>query len=225
MLLLFTLAATAQEQEEEYISEFTWGVTKNTNSGLIGGIAFKLGRLRAERTYTTYGLEIVNVQHPKELKYRSPVSSTAFVWGKQNYLYSLRGQYGRETLLFRKAPKHGVQISSIFAGGPTIGIVSPYYVLANGRYEPFSPQRHSTLGSIQGSGKLFQGLGESELAIGANVKAGLSFEFGPFQNSVAGIEVGTALEAFTKEIIIVPTQDNRAVFSSLYFTLYWGTRR
>lgn len=226
MLLVTCAHAQVIDEDDDYSTEVTWGANKNTNGGLIGGLVFKLARRQKDDLFVTYGVEIMNVKHPEEQRYISATSGTSFIWGKQNYLYSIRGLYGREQILFKKAPQQGVQISALAAAGPTIGVVAPYYVLvANGQYEQYDPKFHQSISSVQGSGKLFQGLGESSIALGLNAKAGLSFEFGAFKNNVAGIELGVAGEAFTKEIILVPTQDNDAIFTSIYFSLYWGTRR
>lgn len=223
--LIFCASAFGQLESDEYTREFIWGVNKNTNSGLVGGVSFKLARQQKENLYAIYGLEFMNVRHPKEQKYLSPSSGTSFIWGKQNHLYSIRMIYGRERLLYKKAPQQGVQISMLYGGGPTLGIIAPYYILYNSTYVPYDPEKHRSFNSIQGSGKLLQGLGESNLTVGLNAKAGLSFEFGAFKNNVAGVEMGAAAEIFPKEIVIVPTQKNRSLYTSLYFTLYWGTRR
>lgn len=212
--------------DDDYETEITWGVNKNTTGGLIGGVVFKLARRSGENLFTIYGLELMNVKHPKEQRYPSQTSGTIFVWGKENYLYSIRGIYGKERLIFKKAPQQGVQISGIVGAGPTLGIIAPYYILYNGKYVPYSAEKHGNgFGSIQGAGKLFQGLDESRITFGLNAKAGIGFEFGAFKNNVAGVEVGIAAEAFPQEIIIVPTQENRAVFTSFYFSMVWGTRR
>ncbi|MEQ8239214.1 MAG: hypothetical protein RIA69_08360 [Cyclobacteriaceae bacterium] len=225
-LLFISIGAFAQiGEEEDYVTEITWGVNKNTNSGLIGGLVFKLARQKSGRLFHTYGLELLNITHPNELK-RPTQAGTSYVWGKENWLYSIRLNYGREKIIFKKAPQQGVQISAIAAVGPTVGLVAPYYILNNnGSYEPFDYQKHPSPSSINGSGKILQGIGESDVKFGGNIKAGLSFEFGSFKNNVVGVELGSALEAFTQKIEIIPTQENRAVFSSFYFTLYWGTRK
>lgn len=226
ILVFCSLAGYAQLLDEhEYTKEFTWGVNKNTNSGLIGGIVLKYGRLKNDNIFEIFGLEFLNVRHPKE--YRRPTQSgTYFVWGKENYLYSIRMLYGREILMFKKASQQGVQISAIYGGGPTLGVIAPYYVLtASGEYKKFDQDDYSKPYEIQGSGKLFQGIGQSDLTAGLNAKAGLSFEFGAFKNNAAGVEIGVAGEAFPQKIILLPEQKNRAVFTSMYFSLYWGTRR
>lgn len=225
LIILTAFYGWAQPDLDDYTTEITWGLNKNTNGGLIGGFIFKLAKQRKDRVFSVYGFELMNVKHPMEQRYLSPTSGTSYIWGKQNYLYALRGQYGRETLMFKKAPQQGVQISGIWAAGPTVGIIAPYYVLYNGNYVPFNSDTHRNFNSIQGSGKLFQGLGESSLLLGFNAKAGISFEFGAFKNNVAGIEIGVSAEAFPKEVILIPTRENRAVFTALYFSMYWGTRR
>jgi hypothetical protein len=197
-------------------------VNKNTNSGTIGGIAFKLALQNGDGMAQSFGLELLNVKHPKEFRYNGYVNN--FVWGKENNLYAIRFLYGREKLLYRKAPQQGVQISAFVAGGPTWGIVAPYYVQdGEGNFEKFSTDLG--LATIQGSGKKFQGLAEAEHEFGFSAKTGLSFEFGSFKNTVAGIETGVAVEAYTHTIQIMAEGKNRAVYNSLYFTLYWGSRR
>jgi hypothetical protein len=230
LFILFICLATVSRaqiyEDYEYNREFLWGVNKNTNSGLIGGLFLRHSRIRSERLFTTYGIELMNTKHPKEQKYTSQQTGTSFIWGKQNYLYSIRAHYGLEKLLFKKAAQQGVQISAGAAGGPTIGLESPYYVLTSGgEYAPYDPDRYPNLGSIQGSGRLLQGLGESSVLPGLNGKAYLSFEFGSFRNNVAGVEIGLSSELFTRKIILVPTQDNRAWFNAAFFTFFWGTRR
>jgi len=224
LVISFVIVANAQTNQDDYTTEVTWGVNKNTNSGLIGGLFFKIGRVQSEGLLKTIGFSMLNVKHPMENRIPGG-TSTYFVYGKQNHLYSIRGQYGFEKLIAKKAPQQGVQISAVVAGGPSIGIVAPYYVLVGGKYQPYDPSQRLSPGSIQGSGKLFQGLGQSSIVPGLNLKGGFSFEFGSFKNNITGVEFGATVEAFAKKIIIIPTQKNRAIFTALYFNLYWGTRR
>jgi len=236
-VLLATLLASGmafgqsqlQQGDYEYTKEVTWGINKNTNGGIIGGVVFKLGFERSKDNYEIFGVELSNVKHPQELSFSR---QNRFIWGKSNYLYAVRLQYGRERILFRKAPQQGVQISAGATIGPSIGVITPYYVQLgsigagafNQEFAPFDPDEH-TFDEVIGSGRLFQGLPESSFAIGANAKGFINFEFGAFKNNVAGLEVGLLVEAYNREIIIIPTQENRAVYNSAYFTLYWGSRK
>ena len=222
---LLTEAQLFDGEDYEYNSEIIWGINKNTNGGLIGGLMVRYSRSRGDDFYETYGLELSNVKHPSESRYVG-VQGQSFIYGKTNYLYAIRLQYGREKLLFKKATQQGVQINAGASAGPTFGLVNPYYILApDGNYEKFDPVRRPSPESVAGPGKLFQGLGETNLVPGINLKASTSFEFGTYRSNVAGVEVGIMVEAYTKKIILVPTQENKSRFTSVFFTLFWGTRK
>ena len=230
LLLVFFLApafAFGQlfEEDEGYTKEFIWGVSKKTNSGLIGGLVMKWSKSIGNDFYRTIGFEIMNVKHPKEQRYISPSTGTAFIFGKENFLYAIRGQYGIEKVMYKKAPQQGVQIHFAAAAGPTMGIVAPYIVVSSGESEKYDPTVHTSPSAIQGSGRLFEGLCFGHIVPGANAKASTIFEFGTFRKSVAGVEIGVMAEAYAQTIILVPTQRNRAVFTSAFFTLFWGSRK
>ena len=229
LLLLLPALAYGQIEEEDfdYSREFTWGINKNTNSGLFGGFSLKFSKALGENTYRTLAFDILNVRHPKEDRRVAPQTGTSFIFGKQNFLYTIRGQYGLERILFRKAPQQGVQINGHAGIGPSIGILAPYFVInANtGETEEFNPRVHTAPQSIAGSGRLFQGLGRSKIIPGLNAKASVIFEFGTFRRSVAGIELGFAAEIFTRKVLIVATQGSDVIFPTAFFTLFWGSRR
>ncbi|MEO9872448.1 hypothetical protein [Ekhidna sp.] len=228
LLIILPFLGTAQlfEGEEfEYTSEWIWGINKNTNGGLIGGLMIRHSRKKGDDIYQTFSLELSNVKHPSEARYVG-IQGAGFIFGKSNYLYAIRTNYGLEKLMFRKANQQGVQISLAASAGPTFGLITPYYVLGTDQqYGKFTVQDYGAPQAIAGPGKLFQGLGESEFAPGLNTKGSIFFEFGTYRSNVAGIEAGVMLEAFTKEIVLVPTQPNKSVFTSVFFTLFWGTRK
>jgi len=227
VLLLLPFFGSAQlfEKEYDYSKEFTWGINKNTNSGLIGGFVMKFSKSIGNDFYRTIGFELMNVKHPKEQRYISPQTGTSFIFGKENFLYAIRGQYGIEKVMYKKAPQQGVQIHFAAAAGPTLGVVAPYIVVSQGESRKYDPIVHTSPSAIQGSGRLFEGLCFGHLVPGANAKASTIFEFGTFRKSVAGVEIGLMAEAYAQTIILVPTQRNRAVFTSAFFTLFWGSRK
>lgn len=230
-LLFFAFHAFSQSgrQEFEYTREFTWGINKNTSGGLIGGFVFKHSKAVSPRIFRTIGLEIVNIKHQKEVRYNSQFTGNFFIWGKENYLYSLRFQYGRDLIIFRKAPQQGVQIMAISAIGPSIGILAPYYIEYlqgnNAIREQYDPDRHN-FQNILGTGYVFQGLGESKLRAGANLKLGISFEFGTFKTSVTGFEVGFLADGYLGDLVIMPkAPENRNLYPTAYISLFYGTRK
>ena len=230
--LLFANAVLAQREDVgnyEYDREYLIGVNKNTNGGMIGGVAFKVGSRIDDSQFAYFGLELANVKHPKEVRYTT-VTGNNYIFGKSNYLYAIRPHYGRELILFKKAPNQGVQVSALAAIGPSIGLIAPYFIeYAVNRVEtvvePYDPAIHQSRFNILGTGQLLEGVGQSKLAIGAMAKAALHFEFGVFKSNATGLEVGYQLEGFQKKILLIQTAENRQFFQSAYFTLFFGFRK
>ncbi|MCH7402815.1 hypothetical protein ACFOUP_17185 [Belliella kenyensis] len=231
-LTLLSMVTFAQREDTgnyEYDRELFFGINKNTNGGLIGGFSFKAGYKIEEDKFQFFGLDLANVKNPKEVRF-TPVTGNSFIIGKSNYLYSIRPYYGREVVFFKKAPQQGVQISALAAVGPSIGVIAPYYIedFIN-RFETvreqYDPNKHTNFRNILGPGRIFEGISESEIAIGANAKAALFFEFGTFKSSAVGLELGYQIEGFNKEIVLIPTAENRQIYQSAYFTLFYGFRK
>jgi len=91
--------------------------------------------------------------------------------------------------------------------------------------EQYNPIDHPSRFNILGTGRLFEGISKSDFAFGGNAKAGINFEFGAFKSTVTGLELGYQLEGFNKKIELMPTTENRQIFTSIYFTLYYGVRK
>jgi len=235
MLWLVYPSNTAFAQQETglgYSSEFIYGVNKNTSSGLLGGFIIKKSIAISDRVFKTYGLEIINLKHRGEQRYSSRRTGNFFIWGKRNYLYTFRTQYGRDVIIFRKAPQQGVQVAVMLAGGPSIGLLAPYYIeFAQSQSNDSQSQQYDPnninhdFGNILGTGSLFQGLGESKIKIGVNIKAGLNFEFGTFKSNVTGFEIGFLIDAYTEKINLIPRAENKAIIPTAFISLFYGSRR
>lgn len=228
-IFFLSVAAYAQEGGYSYLKETKWGINKNTSSGLIGGFMIKHSIAIDDRMFHTFAVEVVNITHQNEYGLRARETGAFFKLGKQNYLYSIRPQYGRDLILFKKAPQKGAQVMAMIAGGPSFGFVVPYYLQVgeqNVKYDPTN-DLHRSVQSIRGSGKVFQGVGESKIVLGANVKLGVSFEFGVFKNNVTGFEAGFLIDAYTKEIAIMDElkSHNKSVFPTSFITIFWGSRK
>lgn len=227
------IAAAQTQDSYEYNSEFIWGVNKNSSGGLIGGFVFKKSKRLTDHMFETFGLEIMNVKHSQEVRQSARATGNYFIFGKSNYLYAFRFQYGRDYVLFEKAPQQGVEIKAVGAIGPSLGIIAPYYiermvdnsffVTVHEQYDPTNPE-HS-FENILGTGNLFEGLGESSIQMGINLKLGLAFELGTVKSSVTGFEVGFLLDTYFNEVILMPTLENKSVFPTVYFTLFYGSRK
>ncbi|MFD2936858.1 hypothetical protein [Spirosoma flavum] len=247
--LLSSQIATAQKSDAEddnnYSTITTFGLTTNTNSGIVGGFSFRQSKQLSTSffglpQYRYLSIEVVNVKHPKELRSSINNVGSGYLDGKENYLFVLRPQYGREVKLFQRSADEGIAISAILAAGPSLGIIKPYYLeVAYGNQTRTVPASQvngfatSSGETVTGAGGFFQGIGESKLTVGLNVKAALSFELSAFRNNTTGVEIGFLAEAFPNKIVIIPNTDpagkredgNRSFFTSGYITLFFGSKK
>ena len=185
---------------------------------------FRISRSVKPNHYRTIGVELINVKHPAEARVISRTGNY-FIVGKTNHLFAIRGQYGRDIVLYKKAPQQGVQITATGSIGPSFGLEAPYYIEYNQFVkEPYDPAIHR-IENITGSGFIFQGLFESSIVIGLNLRAGLSFEFGTFKSNVSGFEIGALLDAYARKINMIPEADNYAIWPTVYITLFYGSRK
>lgn len=232
LLFLLNVTAVGQTQDSyEYSSEFTWGINKNSSGGLLGGLTFKKARKRSNNVLETFGLEVINVKHPLESR-KSSNSGNFFIFGKTNYLYALRFQYGRDFILFRKAPQQGVEIKAVAAAGPSLGLVTPYYIerALDGPFstttEPYDPNNpNHSFPKIIGPGGIFEGLPEARIQPGANLKLALNFEMGVLKSSVTGFEAGFLVDAYAKKVVMMPTTSNKSIFPTVFLTIFYGNRK
>lgn len=245
--LLLTAAAQAQairQPRGRATSALTYGLTTNTNAGLLGGLVLRHERLRRldarERPVNRYlSIEVVNVRHEQEFRQQLPNGS--FIRsGKQNYLFALRGQYGLSRVLVSRGETEGIPISVILAGGPTLGLLKPYYIQTTNALppgpppaqrrivsEPYDPQgRHRDPQVVFGPGSPLAGWGQTRFRPGAHLKAGLGIELSQAgSSSLIGVEAGVLAEAFPGRVIIVPAAGPKHVFTSGYLTVYFGRKR
>jgi len=214
----------AQDNDYDYTSELIWGINKNSSSGLIGGFIFRFSRSVKPNHYRTIGFELVNIKHPAESRVVSGTGNY-FIVGKTNHLFAIRGQYGRDIVVFKKAPQQGAQITLTGSVGPSIGLEAPYFIEYNQlTREPYDPAIHR-IENITGSGFIFQGLFQSKVVLGLNIRAGVSFEFGTFKSNVTGFEIGMLLDAYARKINMIPEADNYALWPMVYITLFYGSRK
>lgn len=237
-LVLAADQTTAQTNDSyDYNSELVWGINKNSFGGLIGGFTLKKSRRINKKTFETLGLELMNVKNPHEVRVQNTRGGNYFIYGKTHYLYAIRLQYGRDVVLFDKGPQQGVEVKAVFAAGPSIGIVAPYYVeVDTGNVSIKVPYTGtgatSSTSSIVGTGSLFQGIGDSKIQMGLNFKAAMNFEVGTSKNNVTGFEAGFLIDAYAKKVELMysdpkskkPTE-NYAVYPTVFLTLFFGSRR
>lgn len=233
-----TADPTLQQGEPPYRREFTYGVSSNSNSGLIAGGMIRSTRYWKPDWYWFWMLEINEVKNRKEVRVLSAVTGDQYIYGKANYLYALRPSVGLERIIFHKAAEQGVQVSALLSGGPSIGFEVPYYIYydydqgtnlplvpVDVRREPYDPTgRHINPNRVVGGASFTTGLSEAKVIPGVHLRGGLAFEYGRYREGVTGLEAGVMVEAYGRRPNLVPAAANPRVFTGVYLTLFMGRR-
>lgn len=238
-----TSSSASSNEEPSYRKEFTYGINFSTRGGLIGGVSVRSTHLLNQDWSRFWSLEAVEVKHPKEQKGGTIYGGT-IVNGKSNYFFVVRPSVGVQRVIFRKAPDSGVQVNALLSGGPSIGLVMPYYIsydyteYPNGtsnrnptdiRNEQYDPAIHLFEQTVDRA-PLFSGVGDTKPQVGAHIRGALSFEYGRYRDAVAGVEVGALVEAYTKAPPIIRVAGvadesiNDRFLPSVYLTIYLGSR-
>ena len=228
-LLLAGLSIKAQQinqfMDEDYKVENVFGASINTQGGLISGLYFRHSNFLSDNRLTHWGIELVNIKHPREAKETTFTGST-FVFGKSNYFVSLRPTYGRERIFFKKAPQQGARITGLLSVGPAIGLEIPYFIeLSQNTKEQYDPENSQHARPfIIGNTSPFRGLGRTKFVLGAHAKASLTFETNSTKRRVFGVEVGFTFDIYKREINILPVAENRSTYSAAFLAIYFGRR-
>lgn len=230
-------SSTAPKKTSEDYKMLAYGATTNTNSGLLGGVVVRhssaIGTKKGHPLHRYVAIEAINIKHPKEKSEPTSIANR-FIYGKTNYLFSVRPQYGREIVYFKKNGEDGIGISLIVAGGPSIGIQKPYYIkydrTGRGQIDvvQYDPNIHKELNRIQGSAGIWQDFFKGmSINPGAHVKIAANIDMNTFGNSLTGFEIGLTAEAFSRKPEIMSNQlsQNSQFYTAGFLTVYFGNRK
>ena len=116
-----------------YFKELAFDFRLNTVRGF--SVAANFGKIVSYHKTRFYHIELGSLRHPKEFRQNDQFSrrfgGRAFIFGKQNAFFALRGGWGEKRLLTDKALKKGLAIGYMYEVGPSIGITKPYYLILN----------------------------------------------------------------------------------------------
>ncbi|CAN1534743.1 hypothetical protein MCERE19_01514 [Spirosomataceae bacterium] len=239
-LSLLPLLVFSQKTEEETgidTKTLSYGLTTNNYTSLLGGVvlrnSFPISKRKNKPVNRYISVEAVNLKNSREENVLSAYGSK-YVYGKTNYFFSIRPQYGREFYFFEKTDENSVGFSVIVAGGPSLGLTKPYYIkYTNQKGDSpqtvaYNPDIHTNTSYIIGAGSLFQNLFTGlKVNPGLHAKLATNIDISTFNNNVTGVELGTLFEVFAKkpEILASKFSDNPQTFATLYLTLYFGNKK
>jgi len=207
------------------------GLSFNTNGW---GGSFYLSRHRTAKVKQLYTFDFNIVKHPKEYKIYNPLdeNSKSYVFGKLNAFAMLDVGWGRKRICFEKLRSKGLQLSTNWSVGPSIGFVKPVYLEIlkfNGievvgiAQEKYDPESHN-LTNIYGRAPNTKGLAEMRFAPGGFAKLGLNFEFSSERDGLKALELGTKINVYPWRIPIMADIDNKFLFTELYLCLQFGKK-
>jgi hypothetical protein len=179
-----------------------------------------------------FEIEAGSIKSPREYRMSNPLYQTpgTFKYGKINSAIYLRGSIGRQREIFKKGDVGGVAVRFFYSGGPTLAFYKPiYYKILypvsayefDIKEEKLDVNVHPPY-DIYGKSAFVKGLGETKVLPGLFVKGGLGFEYSKDEKVIHAIEAGFNLSAYPKEIPIMATEDNKAVFFSLFVSYRFG---
>jgi hypothetical protein len=229
-----------------YDKELSFDLRLHTNGWAI---ATNIGRIKSYYKTKYYHIEIGELKHPKEHRHSfdypnqfSNRTSKSFVFGKENNLYAIRAGVGIKRYYSEKAKRKGVAVGISYEGGPTLGLLKPYYLdfwrtedgdptniyLVSEKYDGTNANTFLDNNSIYGASGFTKGFSEIRPIPGLHGKISVHFDWGAFDQYVKAFEAGIMVDVFLKKTPIMVSEvefaENRPYFINLYLTLQLGKR-
>ena len=164
-----------------------------------------------------------------------------FVYGKVNNFYAFKLGYGVRRLIAGKPEPGTVSVHWIGTAGLSLGLIKPYYIEAYAPEGQFgSPlvlqsikysqeNRDYFLNSgnnyVVGSSGFAKGLGETKIAPGVHLRAGLHFDFAANKKTVLAVETGISAELYFQKIQIMARDEGTASFANVFASIQFGKRK
>lgn len=227
-----------------YNRELAFNIRLHTN-GFAMGMDF--GRLKTYYLTRTFHVELGELKHHKEYRTNLDRSnatgsiSKSFIFGKQNNFFVLRAGLGEKRYFSEKAKYKGVAVGISYKGGPSLGVLKPYYLellTAENSSDPFKkpiPKKYSTdihddfldPWNIFGASSWTKGFDEIKLVPGLHGQFAIHFDWGAFDEYLKAVEAGVMLDVYFKKVPIMvetPNVENRPFFLNLFINLQLGKR-
>lgn len=179
-----------------------------------------------------FEIEAGTLKHPREYRDSNPYYQTpgTFVYGKINFPLYLRGSYGIQHEIFKKADLGGVAVRYFISGGPSFAVYKPIYYkilypISDFQFE-IKEEKLDVIThppyDVYGRASFTKGLSELKIVPGLFAKSGFNFEYSKEEKVIHAVEAGISFSAFTRKIPIMATTDNRALYFSLFISYRFG---
>lgn len=226
---LFAQGELNEQQKVFFRNERSFAILLNSDGY---GLSYREAKRVDFLNKRYFEIEAGNLKHPREYKESNPYYQTpgTFVYGKLNTVFYLRGSYGHQHELFKKADLGGVAVRYFYSAGPVFALYKPIYYkilypISNYQFkiveEKLDVNVHPPY-DIYSKSSFTKGLGETKILPGLFAKMGFNFEYSKEEKLIHAVEVGINLNAFPKKIPIMATTDNKAIFFSLFVSYRFG---
>ncbi len=226
------LMRQAEEGVLVYSKQSIFGIQLRTNGY---GVFYELGQMKTNRKTNLYRIDFTEIKEHKEEKLLgSAFFGNSYIYGKINYFYPVTLGFGQQYMLGQKGNKNGVAVSAVYNGGLSMGLLRPYYVSisdpAGGeqktiKYSEATKDLFLDPSVITSGGGFGKGWNEITIKPGVFAKAAMRFDYGRFNESVSGLEIGMSLEYYASKVPILLFQKERNMFYQAYVAVLFGRRK
>ena len=147
---------------------------------------------------------------------------------KLNNFYQFKLGIGQQRIIGGKGNKNGVAVAAIYAGGLSLGLLKPYLIEVDVNSKRFNSKYPEILDSaydIIGAAGFTTGWKDLSIKPGVHAKAALRFDYGRFNETVTGIEVGVNAEFYASRIPQMLYAEQKQFFFNGYISILLGRRK
>jgi hypothetical protein len=194
------------------------------------GLSYEIGRFKSNRVTNIFQFELNEKKHKQEKKL-STINGFEFnsiILYKLNNFYQFKVGMGQQRIIGGKGNKNGVAVAVVYAGGFSLGMLKPYLIDVDAGGKRIRSQYPTVADSMyQPIGAAGFTTGWSDLSIkpGAHAKAAMRFDYGRFNETVTGIEVGVNAEFYAGKIPQMMYAEQKQFFFNGYITVLLGRRK
>jgi len=196
------------------------------------GLSYEWGRFKSNRVATIFQIELNEKKNPKEKRTSYAVGAfnvNSVIYGKTNNFYQLKFGMGQQRIIGGKGNKNGVAVMAVYAGGVSLGLQKPYYVDVVTKTDERIRSTYPTIIDSNyteiGASGFTVGWGDVKIRPGAQVKGGLRFDFGRFNETITAVEVGVSAEFYAQKVSQMAYNKEKQFFFNGYVTLLLGRRK
>jgi hypothetical protein len=225
------LVRQAEEGVLVYQKQSIFGIQLRTNGY---GAFYELGKMKSNRKTNIYRIDFTEIKHPKEEKQLggSFIFGNPYVYGKINNFYPVTLGFGQQYIFGQKGNKNGVAVTGIYNAGLSVGLLRPYYLTIEDvdgqrtiKYSVEDSLLFLDRSAIVSGGGFGKGWSEIKIKPGAFAKVAMRFDYGRFNESVSGLEIGMSLEAYASKIPLIVKQKDKRLFFQGYIAILFGRRK